>query len=469
MKIVKIIVALLIVGTGSYGDSIFGTTKKEISIAKSAKLIDTGSINGTIDSVLSGMSDIEGMMDNIFKEFDLDSILNDIVGDNQILGCLAQDVDVNSIIKGGVGSIDLPALPDGLCSISSLKEEFGKNIFGEKLTGCLKGNINIETGKLDHIFEGLEGLCNGTSEVGDTSTGGGNPNGEPTGWGHSNGNFGSSMEYGTGIIRVTSVESSGLGDKDDKPIGEKKYPNNKTVHDIYGKDGGVIMKQALADPSSSTSNAWRHFDVPTLTLKEIVAKKIVGDSGDFNEKIYKLPATMEDVLKVEGEMATFQGIARPNLFELQNYIIRSVRGKYTSIQTDTLSAYYQEEKKAFDEFVRGNEAIALVKQLALKGIEDRYNVILFNKRKEKGYIPDISEARASYIDDARQNKFKFDAIIQMNEEALIKSKMVLEKDKMSEKINKEVALAYPMSSIFRGDIAKREIDALLRAVDQAIK
>ena len=422
-------------------------------------------LNGIIDQLLSSLGDFDGGISDIFNDFDIGGITDMIDSANELLGCLGSD------------SLDLGSITDnvsGLCSLGGLGDLGGGSIDLSMLS-CLSGSSGGDTNPLDQINDlsgKLSSMCG--NAVGGGSTGGGSTGG---GGLPSGGSFQTPVDYGATMASVsTATEMVGLGvgsKVDGNDIGNAPTPSGDKLSVIDGDDGGVIIKQLEAKPNSSTAKAYRDMDKYTLTLQRLVALNVA--SSDLSQKLdiskYALPATPLDVKKQEADLVNLTAGFNIDLNALQNAIVDGVRPLYTSINTDTLNDYYVQERKKFQEYVTGDFAKTLetIRLGAYKTIEARYALKLFNMVSDKDYMFDISNQRLSRISPDVRSKFIVKAIIQMNKEVEIKTQMALEKDAIQEAISRTVERAYPASSVFRGDIAKKEIDELLKAVDNAIQ
>lgn len=81
---------------------------------------------------------------------------------------------------------------------------------------------------------------------------------------------------------------------------------------------------------------------------------------------------------------------------------------------------------------------------------------------------DTSETRARSYPLEKRNRFRRMAIMQEIKRVEIKTELLRKKRELSENIDRVIARSYPASSLFRGDIAKKEIDEMLKAVDATI-
>ena len=276
------------------------------------------------------------------------------------------------------------------------------------------------------------------------------------------------------VVGVGTVEDDVTGgfkpDGDTKPLDERKYKNGKTTKFVLGDNGGVLSRNADANPNGSDATALRENNVKTLTLKEMASK--VNLDGSTDESKILLPTTKLEVLKVQNATAEVIGASVTDLNGLTDRIVEEARKKYATIDAETLDEYYQKEKQAFMDLTKNDEVvsayIASVKQKTIDGISAKYAIKLFKLKKQKGYIFDPSQTTAMRI-TKNKDAFVFNALVQNSLESEIKGQEAIEKRKAIQAIDKAIYNAYPLSSIFRPDIAKKEIDALLKAVDTAIK
>ena len=395
----------------------------------------TSSINGSVNDIIGNLDVFDGGLGETFNQFNVGSIQSKITGDSQLLQCL-------------VGSMDLGlAIPSGICAITGLGG----------INQCLYSASGASS-----LTSSLSSLCNPSSLLGGSS---------PAGMGNQ-----AVTAYGSQMVRTTSsVPYASIADKSSKtppkPLAETVYPSGKTVNEVYGDGGGAPATNAKEKPNSPAGKAYKELDVPTIELAILAlqSRKDVSTDEALNKTVYTLPQTPMDVMEIENHFATDQSNSYVDLNALQKYIVDEVRKKYATLTADTLSDYYVKEKQSFAEFVLADERIAKARVYVKARIEDKYSIMEFNLKGEPSYLPDISETRAEQIHAEKRNKYRFQAVLQMNEVSLLKGQMAIEKEEWFEAIDRTVDRAYSASSIFRGDIAKKEIDEMLKAVDSAIK
>lgn len=433
-----------------FGDSsvVTSTTSNVTSSVTSL----TGSFNTDIDKMLGNLDLFDGGLSSVFNQFDVGNIESSVLGDNELMQCLVGDMDLD---------LDLPS---GICSLTGI----GSDIFGDGMARCAFKDQST----LTSLNNSLRNLCK-TPDV--SNVFGGDDSVTPDSWNNSTGTYSKPTNYSSGMVRTTTASSTadigeGTKVKDDN-IGTVKLPSGKTLEEAEGKNGGAIARMAKEKPNSSTAKAYRELDVPTLEMKKLAYANNPNpdDEKALDESLFRLPATPLDAIKVENEFAKMQSEFYMDLNELQNYIVKNVRQEYLNIKADTLSEYYKKEKEVFRDFTLNNEEISKKKIALFASIQDKYALIQFNEKGKEGYLPDISEERARMIHVEKRNKYRFNSVLQMNENSLIKGRLAIEKKEWAEAINRTVERAYSASSIFRGDIAKKEIDEMLKAVDSAIR
>ncbi len=441
-------------GTGLYGEDVATTTVETSATATGVSSVGsavsgatsgvagavsgvTGSINTSIDKIVGNLDIFDGGLSNTFNSFNVGDWQSSITGDNQLLECLVGEIDLGNLI------------PSGICSLNGLGSGFSSCLFsGEGLASGLSAK--------------LSSLCDPESLLE-----GSNPLSKE---------WSAPRSYSSSMTRRTSsMQFGAISDKSSKatpkPLKDILYPSGKTMDYIEDKDGGIISKTARENPNSSTAKAYRELDVATLEMKKLTAQNVKtnDDNEALNESKYSLPPTPLKVMEVENEFASQQSDTYVDLNSLQKYIIKGAREKYAKIKADTLADYYKQEKKVFSEYVKSTDRIAKARLFVKARIEDKYSLLLFNKKGDSGYLPDISEERAKNINPEKRNQYRFNSMLQMNENAVMKGEMAIEKEEWFESIDRTVDRAYSASSLFRGDIAKKEIDDMLKAVDSAIR
>jgi len=395
----------------------------------------TSSINSSVKDIIGNLDLFDGGLGETFNQFNVGNIKSQITGDSQLLQCL-------------VGNLNLGlSVPSGICAISGL--------------GGIDQCLYTASGA-SSLTSSLSSLCNPSSLLGGSS---------PIGMGNQ-----AVTAYGSQMVRTTSaVPYASIPDKSSKtppkPLADTVYPSGKTVKEVYGDDGGALATNAKEKPNSPAGKAYKELDVPTIELAILAlkSKKDVSADEALNETVYTLPRTPMDVMQIENHFATDQTNSYLNLNALQKHIVDEVRKKYATLTADTLSDYYVKEKQAFAEFVKADSNISSARMFVKARIEDKYGIMEFALKGKSSYLPDISETRAEQIHAEKRNKYRFQAVLQMDEVSLLRGRMAIEKEEWFEAIDRTVDRAYSASSIFRGDIAKKEIDEMLKAVDSAIK
>ena len=445
-------------------EDVFGNSPAPKSVSSVDDVVGALGISGSLDDVIGGIGDINDLVDNIFGEFDLSSISSGIAGDNNILGCLAQNIDISNLL----GGLDI----DGLCGLLDIESQLGGDIFGGT-TGCLLDATGVSDVLGLGSLGGLSSLCSGhgsgDTSGGDTSGGGSTSGGDTSGGGStSGGGTLSSNQFDSVAVIATNVELDGTGGSTKttkKPLGERKYPSGLTVNELKDTDGGYVAKGAKENPNSALGKMWEGLNVADQELQTMALKIKTGATAED----VRLPATIKKVEEKEDGVADVQFELYPNLYSLQNSIAKRVRASYASLEAETIEEYFAKEKKAFSDFVSKDKEIAIIKEKAYKAIEGKYAILLFSLKEKEGYMTDISETRARAIPLPQRNLFRWNSILVSNRNTVLKSRMAREKREMEEAIKRTVARAYPVSSIFRADIANKEIDAMLKAIDTAIK
>jgi len=415
-------------------------------------------ISSSMDDMLKGIGKMTDGIDKIFGKFDPSSIFSSISGDNHLMGCLAKNIDIGKLLGGASGKMD------GLCSMLDIKSKLGDSAFGGT-TGCLLGSMGDSFKGLDS----LSSICNGSGSGSGNGNGTGNGTGTGTGTGNGNGTTPSSTkELDALAVVISDVELEGVGGeaKKVKPKKDRKYKSGLSYEEIRKKDGGLIAKNAKANPSSAEGRMWQTLNVEDQELTDL-AHRLISKTATAED--VRLPATPADGDDKEDAVAKIVNELSPDFGVLQDSIAIRVKTKYTTLKANNLIDYYKREKHTFDEFVKNDKELATLKEKAYKAIETKYGQRLFKLKTSKGYLSDTSESRAKEIPLSKRNLFRWNAMQVMNSRAMIKADMAKEKKEFDEALNRTVARAYPISSIFRADICNKEIDEMLKAIDTAIK
>jgi len=442
--------------------SVFVTTN--ITFGLSLSDIDISSIK-SIDKTLG---DIDKTLNDYWDKYDIDTLIENSGLDNELLSCLTDGKSLKDLISKPSLTLHI----DGICGslggsgVAGVTDFFDSPLV--KCSGISKPSSVISAEKYLNDFCG-KGSSSSTRWVLNPESGTWETSLVTTSGETTSSNYDSITVVGVGTVEDT-VTGGFNPSGNENELSEKKYRNGKTTQEILGDNGGIVINNAFANPNGSDATALRENRVKTLLLKEMASK--INPDGSTDESNILLPATKLEALKVTNATAEIIGMSITDLNGLTDRIVQEARKKYIEIEADTLDEYYQKEKKAFMDLTKKDEVvsayIASVKQKTIDGISAKYAIKLFKLKKQKGYIFDPSQSTAMRI-SKNKDIFIFNSLIQNSIESELKGEEAIEKRKAIQAIDKAIYNAYPLSSIFRPDIAKKEIDALLKAVDTAIK
>lgn len=440
----------------------------EISFA--AQPSSSGGSGFTIDDIQTGASDIDdaiGQVNDAISEiagFDLDAILRGTGADSELMGCLTQNIDLTQIL-GQIPSVD------GLCGLINMDNSL-TGILDNPVAKCAGINITMPQ-DIQNMKERFESLCSGGSSS-DSDGGGSQGDG---GWGSATGNSATSVGgrvYSPVGIVVSDVESGSISggiptSESEKSLEAKTYPSGLTVGEVYGgDDGGRLYGNLFNSPDSADAQAIKTNNKSAIILKNMALML----NATTNENTVHLPRNQLGVMKDENDVANLISLGEVDYFELENYLIKKAREAFASLDANSLNEYYINEKQAYQEMLTGDaevkETIATLKETAIRSIGNYYEMKLMQLKKRKDYLPNTSYTVERITKASSRDKFKLKSLLQMNDETIIKSDMAIKKREISIKIDRAIQQAYYKASIFRADIAKKEIDAILNAVDTAI-
>ena len=434
-----------------------------------AKLFDSlkdfSSINATIDNILNNLNGIKGELDGIFDGFSVDSVIEEMFGDNELMKCLVKTEEFESLI-GDLG------IPSGMCSMFDWVAD-AKGLFDNDIAKCFGADSGSVFGEknmkaMEGIMGRLKTACGQGITIDEFGT-------EQETWGGDR-EGGGVVAYNPYVItssgtpEVSSVILSPTDATSEVKLEDSKYPNGKTMKEVFGT-GGALDKEIENNPAGSTSDAHKKLKKATMGLKIITAKMRTGKE-QFNEGSIGLSKDYIATVEASNDIASLVGMQYPDYQALLVGLVKELRTAYADIDTGeikTLSAYYKKEKEIYVETIQASEQ--LEKFIRNSGLAMRtfYNQKLMKMMKDKNYLMLPSEKVASRLAEEVQNTYRFNAMLQSNEESHIKTHMAIEGHIINANIERVKARAYPASSIFRGDIAKEEINEMLKAVDEEIR
>jgi len=415
--------------------------------------------NGNLNDIIKSITGISGELDKYWNWINMDSLKNQIYGNNEMMQCLVDNINIDDIF--GDKAKDMI---DGICSSINLDKIISQEDTN-KILSCV--GIDLST---DNMQKNIESICasggtgvgqDGKGEVDQSLIVGGAINipspENPKGVSYSS--------YFATLKGSIDAELPSTTNKHQKSISDRKYLSGITGYDLYGKGGGALVSEAKKNPNGSTAKALNDFDKSTLILKE-QAFALVGHS-DTNK--IELPKTKLDAIKEQDDIVKLEGKKYHDLDNLSDGIASELIKKFKDIEADTLEEYYKKEKALFASYIKNSKKIKKLYQ----DEEELNNALLsqklFLETTRKNYIFDPSQTRADMILPEQKNNFKYLAQIQNTRIANLKLKKFIKYIKRREKIERAVKLSYVKASLWRGDIAKKEIDKMLSAVDQIIK
>jgi len=440
-----------IIGTTVANAGLFGN----VDNSKNSSPISSLSDNSDIEEIIKLITSINGELDEYFNQLNLDNIANQIGGDSTLFSCMTQGLDLDNI---------LPKTSfDGICRSLNF-DKAGIDLSSiAKCTGMKIPSLS-DNGSLSKF-------CNkdGTSADGsiDSSLKIGGAINKPTKLNPKGATYSATINAVTGSIELGGIPNATAKDKP-KKIEERKFPSGKTGDELFKKDGGALSKEAKKYPNGSTANALKEFNKEVLVLKEIALET----TGTTDVSSIKLPATKADAINETDNVAQTIASQRAKYEFITNYIVNKVQQKFKDIDansTNSIEEYYKKEKEAYKNFVENDKTLQILTTLDATALKTMGANLLRLESLRADYINDPSQTRADTIVKEQRAKFKYLSLIQNIRNAQLKTKIAIEISDRNQEIRKVIRQAYSRASLWRGDIAKKEIDTMLSAVDQIIK
>lgn len=439
--------------------------KKILLIASIAPMMscafDLSDITGTSTEIDKGIGQVNAAIENI-SGVNLKNITEKTSIDNELISCLAGSTNLTNIL-GGAPRID------GICGMIDSGLNMG-SILGDPVARCLMMGSSKQVTSMQNS---LKSFCNGTYNTGGS---GANGWGWTSGTGNGSSTVTSTRTYSPIGIAATAIEVEGANggvpttSSEEKDLGDKTFPSGITGKELYsGNDGGKIYENMKGDLNSADAMAIKTNNKNTLILKEMALKM----NNTTDESTVHLPQDKLAVIKEENAVANIVALGEVDYSALTDYLVREARRTFVGITADSLDEYYKKELQAYLSMVKNDakvsKEIASIKENAMRAIGYRYEMKLMELKKDPNYIFNPSYTVEAITKPEYKDEFKAMSLFQMNEEAAIKSDMAKEKRKVSMQIDKTVQDAYHLASIFRADIAKKEVDEILKAVDKSIE
>lgn len=419
------------------------------------------------------LSDITSSSSEIDKSIgETNAAINKILGGNyeDILGKTSVDNELISCLVGGTSlSSILGNTPriDGICGMMNSGLDVG-NILSDPVARCLITGSSRQT---TEIQDSLRSFCNNSHGSTGSNT---NEWGWTSGTGNESSTAAPTKTYSPVGVVGTALEVEGANGgvsttSGEKDLGEKTFPGGITGEELYsGTDGGKIYENMKKNLDGADAMAVKTNNKNTLILKEMALKL----NNTTDENTIHLPQDKLAVIKAEDVAANIVALGGVDHFALTDYLVKEARKTFAGITADSLDEYYKKELQAYLAMIKSDTnvgtKIVSIKENAMRAIGYRYEMKLLSLKKDPNYIFNPSYTAEVFTKEEYKDDFKARSLFQMNEEAAIKSDMAKEKRRVSMLIDKTVQEAYYLASIFRADIAKKEVDEILKAVDKSI-
>jgi len=268
--------------------------------------------------------------------------------------------------------------------------------------------------------------------------------------------------------------------------------------------GGYIYKELKEDPMGSTAVAINSFDKATLVLKDYVLKA-TGKSDISKLKLPKTKAQSIDLIDETVQLSTRLDVDFNEFTDTLTRKLMSVvsaddtveaKNKHKLMKVAVEKGYFDRNGKRFTKNRKGQYHIrdlSLAQYRAIEqnltaeyfesnksGLADIYKAVEYEAKAEyaseqllmssdPNYIADPSEARLAYIKDSQKNAFKYAALIQQEKNKKLKYKLAMKVKHKKQLIDLAKNMAQIRAARFRDDIAKAEIEDLLKKVDESVK
>lgn len=253
-------------------------------------------------------------------------------------------------------------------------------------------------------------------------------------------------------------------DKDPTKLKDIKC-GGKDYEEAFKDGGGYLPKKAKEDPSSSTGIAFYGMDKATLYLKQL---RLVTH-GDLKDEKVSLPSSKGELMESVAKSAREETKLVVNHFELEQNITKKVTPKFQGISANTIAEYEKKERSKYESFVGSFSPIKKAYENSVKAVKHRYSHAINRLVQSPDYIFEPTENIASIVKPSERNNFRFSSLMQIDKEADLMSRAQREIQRRNELIKITIERAYANASIFRRDIAKKEIDKMLQAVDRSVQ
>jgi len=301
------------------------------------------------------------------------------------------------------------------------------------------------------------------------------------------------------VMGTNSVDGEGIigggAENSEKPktVSERRYQSGLSGKELFikdknGIDGGYLIGKMHEDPYSSTATAFNTYDKATIVLKTMALKtvgndessamklpKTKGESIDFEDETVQIAVRMNHDLNEFGETLSRKVISqttdKDNILEkAKEKGYKNAKGKpITKVKELTLMQYRTIEQLITSEYYSKKEA-GLID--IYKGIEYEAKTRLASEEllmtADPNYIADPSEARLAYIKDSQKNAFRYASLIQQEKNKHKKLEIAMELQRKRRLIDITKTQAEIRASRFRDDIAKAEINRLLKKADESV-
>lgn len=399
------------------------------------------SINSLVGDFIGSLSGISSSIDNVFSQFNLGGIQSQISGINDLMQCFGTGFDMSGLNL------------DGICS--TLQKGNGLGAFST----CLVSGNGLD----------LSSLCGGSGSSVNLDTGEVIPAGGDTSGARVVPNNTLKLDA-TSMSTVATVTYSGINESGagaSKKVKDITYPSGIKGDELFGgASGGAVNKKADEVPAGSEAKARSSQDLATLYLSEVAiaqkGKNMRGSDMRLSaNKVNMKQSIFDNAQQIADATQDFDGV--------MGSIITKAQPKFVAIEADTLTDYEVKEGKSYRETVDADESYKQLTTLNNEITKMKYAPKFQKLISERGYIFDPTEATASKLAPEQQAEFRFRAFMQIAKEMDIANQMAVEMTVNRQLKETMIRRGRYGASIFRSDIALKEIDALLKAVDQTIR
>ncbi|CAA6808095.1 MAG: Unknown protein [uncultured Sulfurovum sp.] len=405
---------------------------------------------GDIVNTITG--DASESLNDILSSYGLDGILESVESLNEIAQCFDMDVDITTGIN-----------IDGLCATFEKEIDLGK---GGEIYACLTGDsapssqdFGIDLGFLCGYSEQKGSSPGSSSEIGTEET--------ADGTAEINKNNLELNSISDAVVGTAMLKNIGHGGEKEQSNAEIKLPGKDATRNsiLGGEEGGANYREAKENPSGAIAHSINKQDNPTLFLSEWakINKGLEAKPMDMS-----LPENKHELLSGFEKLTITEQKNAISHHEVTNGIKNTLQTKFAAIEADTLAEYDKESIKLFKEHIASDRFKQLYTQMKLN-TRIKYFREMRIREGDKGRIHDPTLTMSSRIAKENEHSFKFHAAIQNKKDQIIFTALGKEMKMKKDLLDLTAKRGYYAARIFRSDIAKKEIEELLKAVDQSIK